>query len=165
MVSARRGVIRALMASVTPNYVQKALMDAHRVLEMVARLVELLLHARCKVVDPVVDYGHAVAVVLRPIVRVVLPIGTFVASRSLVVTGRIIGLWIGTSIVVGRCVLDSLGGVAEGTVMSGVETPKRGLVMEGSIALVGIAVRTIVWMVGTVVGVLLFLGKYMLAAR
>lgn len=163
-VSARRGVIVALMATVrAPIYVQRAVMDVRKVLEMVGRFVELLLHARRNVVDPVVDYGLALAVVVRPVVRVVVPLGAFVVSRSLVVTGRVIGLWIGTAKVVGKTVMESVGVLGEK--VSEVESSSRGFVVESSVVLVGIAVRTTIWLIGTVIGVYLFLARYMLAAR
>lgn len=163
-VSARRGVIGALMATVrAPIYVQRAVMDVRKVLEMVGRFVELLLHARRNVVDPVVDYGLALAVVVRPVVRVVVPLGAFVVSRILVVTGRVIGLWIGTAKVVGKTVMESMGVLGEK--VSEVESSSRGFVVESSVVLVGIAVRTTIWLIGTVIGVYLFLARYMLAAR
>lgn len=160
------------MASVqTPIYVQRAVLDVRRLVQLAGRLVELLARARRRLVDPVVDpllsCGLALALVARPVARVVVPLGVFVAARGVAVTGRVIGLWLGAATAVGRCVVEGVvAGLVEGVVAGdkGVGVG-RGLVAEGSVAVVALAVRAAVFVVGTVVGVLLFLGRYMLAAR
>lgn len=164
------------MASVqTPIYVQRAVLDVRRLVQLAGRLVELLARARRRLVDPLVHCGLALALVARPLARVVVPLGVFVAARGVAVTGRVIGLWLGAATAVGRCVVEGVvAGLVEGVVAgdkrvgagagAGVGVG-RGLVAEGSVAVVALAVRAAVFVVGTVVGVLLFLGRYMLAAR
>lgn len=160
------------MASVqTPIYVQRAVLDVRRLVQLAGRLVELLARARRRLVDPLLSCGLALALVARPVARVVVPLGVFVAARGVAVTGRVIGLWLGAATAVGRCVVEGVvAGLVEGVVAGDKRVGAgagvgRGFVAEGSVAVVALAVRAAVFVVGTVVGVLLFLGRYMLAAR